>query len=83
MVRRVNHDTDNSQHRLLTIQQPHDSKWREKRGEEREERLRKRREAYRARRDRESEEEWQTRLERRRYAAMNTKQQHNLRRRRW
>ena len=44
------------------------------REERREERLRKRREAYRSRRDRESEEEWQTRLERRRYAAMNTEQ---------
>ena len=54
-----------------------DSKWRKKRGEKREERLRKRREAYRARRDRESEEEWQTRL-RHRYAAMNTKKRHNL-----
>ena len=52
----------------------------------REERLRRRREVYRARRDRESKEEWQTRLERCRYAAMNTEQQRNLtqqRRRRW
>ena len=53
---------------------------------EREEIVRKRREAYRARRDRESEEEWQIKLERCKYAAMNTKQQRNLtqqRRRRW
>ena len=35
MVRRVNHDTDNSQRRLLTIQWLHDSKWREKQGEKR------------------------------------------------
>ena len=59
MVRRVKQNTDNSQCRLLTIQRLHDSKWRVKRGEMR---LRKRREAYRAIRDRESEEEWQTRL---------------------
>ena len=85
MVRRVNHDTDNSQRRLLTIQWPHDSKWREKQGEDREERLRKRREVYRARRDRESEEEQQTILERCRYAAVNTGQWRNLtqQRRRW
>ena len=43
MVHRVNHDTDNSQHRLLTIQWPHDTvvnggrskEKREKRGEKR------------------------------------------------
>ena len=51
---------------------------------EREERLRRWREQYRARRDRESEEERQARLERcrvyerRRYAAMTTKQRRNL-----
>ena len=78
MVRRVNHDTDNSQRTLLTIQRPHDSKWREKQGEEGEERLRKQREVHRARRDRESEEEQQTILERCRYVAMNTEQWRNL-----
>ena len=51
---------------------------------ERKERLRQRRERYRAKRDRESEEEWQARLARRReyercrYAAMTTEQQRNL-----
>ena len=44
----------------------------------REERLRRRIELYRARRDRESEEERQTKLERRRYAAMNTEQRRNV-----
>ena len=42
------------------------------RSKERRETKKVKREAYRARRDRESEEEWQTRLERRRYAAMST-----------
>ena len=37
MVCRVNHDTDNAQHRLLTIQHPCDSKWREKKDLEDEE----------------------------------------------
>ena len=75
MVCRVNHDTDNSQHRLLTIQQPHDSKWREKRGEEREESKERHTEQEEIEK---SEEEQQTRLERQRYAAMNTEQQRNL-----
>ena len=53
-----------------------------KRSKERRETKKVKREAYRARRDRESEEEWQTRLERRRYAAMNTEQRRNLTQRR-
>ena len=44
------------------------------RSKERRETKKVKREAYRARRDRESEEEWQTRLERRRYAAMSAEQ---------
>ena len=53
MVRRVNHDTDNSQCRLLTIQWPHDSiKWREKQGEEREERCTEQEEIKKVKRSR-------------------------------
>ena len=52
------------------------------RSEERRDTKKAKRGIYRARRDRESEEERQTRrqtrLERRRYAAMNTEQWHNL-----
>ena len=37
MVYGVNHDMENVHHRLLKIQCPHDSKWREKKGLEDEE----------------------------------------------
>ena len=63
MFHKVDHDTDNSQHRLLILQiwfveltgLPYDRQM------EIEERLRRRKEQYRARKDKETEEEQQSR----------------------